>query len=109
MSSKADFESLRSLGFAGISGVFASVGGPTENPIRAFRLLNLTDADMYFTNDVTMSKWYVPAGSFVLYDVQSNINKKDDKSVFAIGTQFSVKEVTAPSSGLVCVECLYQR
>ena len=96
MSSKADFESLRSLGFAGISGVFASVGGPTENPIRAFRLLNLTDADMYFTNDVTMSKWYVPAGSFVLYDVNQILIKKMIKAYLQSEHNFQSRKLRLP-------------
>lgn len=51
---------------------------------------------------------FVAAGSYKLYDVQANMNaQKDDKYVLAIGTQFYVKQVTAPVSGDVYVECLF--
>jgi len=49
---------------------------------------------------------YLAAGSFRLYDLQANINKKDDKFVLEVGTQFSVKQITAPVSGNVYVECI---
>jgi len=108
MASRVFFEPIKTLGFGGISGAYASVGSVTENPVRAFKISNNTAGDLYFTTNLTQDEMFVAAGSFTLYDLQSNINPQfDDKFVLAIGTQFSVKQVTAPVSGSVYVECIY--
>ena len=108
MSSRALFEAIKTLGFAGISGAYASVGSPTEFPIRAFCISNNTAGDLYFTTNVLQDEMFLAAGSFRLYDLQSNINPQfDDKFVLPIGTQFSVKQITAPVDGSVYVECIY--
>jgi hypothetical protein len=110
MTARAFFEPLRKLLFGGISGTYASIGVPTLNGVRAFRIINNTEGDMTFTDDITVvdGKWFLPAGTFVLYDVQANMNaKKDDKFELSVGTQFSVKEETAPLSGSVRIELLH--
>lgn len=108
MASRAFFEAIKTLGFAGISASYASVGSPTTHPIRAFCISNNTQGDLYFTTDTTKDEMFLAAGSFRLYDVQSNVNPKfDDKMVFPVGTQFSVKQITAPVSGDVYVECIF--
>lgn len=102
------FEPIRTLGFAGISGAYASVGIPTTQRVRAFKISNNTSGHMMFTTDVTQDEIFVAAGSFTLYDLQSNINPKhDDSFVLKIGTQFSCKQITAPVAGSVYVECIY--
>ena len=61
-----------------------------------------------FTDDATLDKIFVKSGSFKLWDVQANINPQfDDKYVLPVGTQFSVKQLTAPVSGDVYIELLY--
>jgi hypothetical protein len=51
---------------------------------------------------------FLPAGSFKLYDLTANlVPGKDDNFVIAIGTQFYVKQVTAPVSGAVYIEDVY--
>ena len=51
---------------------------------------------------------FIARGSYKLYDIQSNMNGKfDDKYVVAIGTQFYVKQSTAPVAGDVWIECIY--
>jgi len=110
MASRVFFEPIKTLAFGGISGSYASVGSPTTNPIRAFCISNDTEGDMYFTTDTSQDEMYLAAGSFRLYDLQSNINPQfDDKCVLPIGTQFSVKQITAPVSGSVYVECIYAK
>ena len=108
MASRVLFEAIKTLAFGGISGAYASVGSPTTHPIRAFKISNNTQGDMYFTTNTAQDEMFVPAGSFTLYDLQSNINPQfDDKFVLAIGTQFSVKQITAPVAGSVYIECIY--
>jgi hypothetical protein len=108
MASRVLFEAIRTLGFAGISAAYASVGSPTAFPVRAFKISNNTAGDLYFTTNLSQDEMFLAAGSFTLYDLQSNINPQfDDKFVLAVGTQFSVKQITAPVSGSVYIECIY--
>ena len=108
MASRAFFEAIKTLGFAGISGAYASVGSPTTHPIRIFKISNNTQGDMYFTTNTSQDEMFVAAGTFTLYDIQSNINPQfDDKFVLETGTQFSVKQITAPVAGAVYVECIF--
>jgi hypothetical protein len=103
----ADFDSIRSLAFGGISGAYAAVGSPTTVLTRAICFSNDTLGAMLFTNDNTKDKIFVKAGSFKLFDVQSNMNAQfDDKYVFPIGTQWYVKQLAAPTSGSVYIEIL---
>lgn len=108
--SRAHFEPLRTLAAAGISGTYAAVGVPLTHQVRAFCITNNTQGDMIFSLDNTNAAgdMFVAKGSYKLYDVQANMNTKfDDKYVLAIGTQFYVKQNTAPTSGDVWIECIY--
>lgn len=110
MVARAFFDSLRTLAFGGISGSYAPVGVPLAHQVRAFCITNNTQGDLIFSlnNTDAAGNMFVAKGSYKLYDVQSNINPQfDDKYVLAIGTQFYVKQVTAPTSGDVYIECLY--
>ena len=107
MAARAFFEPIRTLGFAGISGAYASVGSASTREIRVFKIANNTAGDLYFTTDTGEDQMFLASGSFVLYDVQANIGPKDDKFVFPVGTQFSVKQITAPTSGSVYIEFIY--
>ncbi len=100
----ADFPTLLTLAAAGISGSFANVGAVTTQRWRGVIFINDTQGNMIFSNDGTNNKMFVKAGSFVLWDVQANMNpRKDDEFVFRIGTQWSVKQLTAPVDGDVYV------
>lgn len=106
----AYFEPLRSLGFASISGTYAAVGTPTTHQARAFCITNNTQGGMIFSldNTVAAGHMFVPAGTAKLYDVQSNMNAQfDDSFMLRIGTQFYVKQVTAPVAGDVYIEILF--
>lgn len=108
--SRAHFEPLRTLGFAGISAAYAAVGTPLDHMVRAFCITNNTQGDMIFSLDNTNAAgdMFVAAGSYKLYDIQANMNCQfDDKYVLAVGEQFYVKQNTAPVSGDVWIECLY--
>ena len=107
MTARAFFEPIRVLGFAGITGAYASVGTATSHTIKAFCISNNTEGDMYFTTDTGQDEMFLAAGSFRLYDVQANVGPSDDRFVFPIGTQFSVKQITAPVTGAVYLECIH--
>jgi len=108
MVSRAFFDEIRTLGFAGISAAYAVVGPVLSANARGICFTNDTEGDMLFTDDDTKDKIFVNAGSFKLWDLQSNINPQfDDKYVLPIGTQFYVKQITAPISGSVYIELIY--
>ena len=107
MVARADFDTLRSLGFAGISGAYAVVGSATTDYIRLVSFMNDTDGDLLITNDNTVDKIFLKAGSYKIIDVQANMNAQfDDKYVLPIGTQFYAKQSTAPTTGSVYIEML---
>jgi len=108
MVARAFFDDIRTLGFAGISGAYATVGSALTVQARMICFSNNTQGDMYFTDDNTADRIFVAAGSFKLWDVQANMNtKKDDRFVLPEGTQFYVKQITAPTSGSVYIEVIY--
>lgn len=107
---KVYFDTLRSLGFASISGTYAAVGTALTVEARIVCFTNKTAGDMIFSTDSTNSagQIFVPAGAFKLYDLTANlIPGKDDSFVLAKGTQFYVKQSTAPTSGAVYIELVY--
>ena len=105
---RAFFDEIRSLAFGGISPAYAPVGAPLDFNARGVCFTNDTQGNVMFTDDVTKDKIFVKAGSFKLWDLQANINPEfDDKYVLPIGTQFSVKQLTAPVSGSVYIENIY--
>ena len=105
-SRRALFEPLRVLAYTGISGTYAAVGAPLAFPSHAFRIINNTDGDMFLSYDGTTNFLFVPASSFVLYDISTN-NDVDTPFYFAAGTQWYVKQSTAASKNAVYIETIY--
>lgn len=107
---KVYFDTLRTLAFGGISGAYAAVGAPLTVEARIICFTNTTLGDMIFSTDNTIvaGQIFVPANSFKLYDMTSNlVSGKDDGFVIAKATQFYVKQVAAPVSGSVYIELVY--
>jgi hypothetical protein len=111
VAAKVQFDSLRTLGFAGISATYAAVGTAAAVPgIRMMCITNKTAGDMIFSisNTNVDGNLFIPAGSFKLFDFTSNIVPgKDDSFFVAQGTIWYVKQVTAPTSGAVYIEYVY--
>lgn len=107
---KVYFDTLRSLAFGSISGTYATVGSPLTVEARIICITNNTQGGMIFSTDSTNSsgQLFLPAGTFKLFDLTANmVPGKDDNFVIAQGTQFYVKQATAPTSGAVYIEILY--
>lgn len=103
------FDDLRSLAFGSISGTYAAVGAAFAHRVRLICLTNTSDGDMIFTIDSTISagQLLVPASSFKLFDLSSNTLLNQKEWVLPIGTQFYVKQNTAPTKGAVYIEALW--
>ncbi len=107
---KVYFDTLRSLAFGSISGTYAAVGTPFTVEARIICFTNKTQGDMILSTDSSNASGqiFLPAGAFKLYDLTANlVPGKDDNFVIAKGTQFYVKQVTAPVSGAVYIEDVY--
>ena len=102
----ARFDQLRSVGFASISGTYTALGTALGHASRVFRISNSTNGDMFVSVDAVNDNFFLPAGSFVLYDIASD-DDPDDRFRVSKGTQFYVKQSTAPTSGSIYLEVIY--
>lgn len=107
---KVKFDSLRSIGFASISAAYAAIGSALTVNGRIMIITNKTQGDMIISDDSADSsgKIFIPAGVSRVYDFETNMKQnRDDSFELAKGTQFYVKQVTAPVSGSVYLEFVY--
>lgn len=107
MSQVVSFEALRTLDYTGISASYAAVGTKFANPIRLICITNNTDGDMFFSTDGNTDMLFVAAGSFKLFDLNTNRQNSDQVWVLQKGTQFYVKQSTAATQKSVYIEVLY--
>lgn len=109
MAQQATFDTLRSLAAASISAAYAKIGTAATKPIHILKITNTTDADMLISVDGVNAGDILPKSSFCLYDVSANRDGYNpaDVMVFRAGTQIWVKQVSAPSTGLVYVTMIY--
>jgi hypothetical protein len=102
------YEPLRSLGFASISAIYASVGLPFSNPVRILKVTNLTDATMLVSLNGVDDHDIVPANGFFLYDYASNKANAAGLLEQPQGDRMYVKaESTLPTSGNIYVTVVY--
>lgn len=102
---------IKTLAFGGISGSYAALGTPITQNWRMFRIINATNGDLLISLNGTDDNFFVPATSFLLWDLSANAApvSQSDNLVLAINTQFYAKQSTAPSSGAVWVEGMYAK
>lgn len=100
-------ETLRSVGFAAIGASYVVLGSAFSNPIRLLVITNATNGDLLLSLDGSTDHFFIAASSFKLFDFNTNRLLVDQMWVLPTGTQFYVKQSTAPSSGSVYLEALY--
>lgn len=103
----AQFDTLRTVAFGGISGTYVIVGGPLTQPCRILTIVNGTNGDLFLSTDGINNMIFVPSASSVKYDISANRENPSNVFVLPLGTQFYVKQSTAPTSGAVYVEVVY--
>ena len=106
MIGQAKFEEIKELAFGSISGAYALVG-TTEHPVRIVNIKNGTEGTMFFSTDGTTDEMVVFKGTGEVYDISANRGQKASMFVFPVGTTFYVKQISAPTSGSVYIECIY--
>ncbi len=102
---RAVFDAVREVAFGGISGTYAVIGGPLTDHARVVIFTNSTNAEVYISADGIVNNFRMAANSFKLIDFSSN-KIRDDGLFVSVGTQFYVKQVSAPSSGAVWIEVI---
>lgn len=104
-------DAIRSISSGSISGSYATVGSAIAHNWRMFKITNNTDGDMLFSFDGSTDNIFVPAFGFTLYDVSTNVPPlaEFDNLVIGVGTQFYIKQSTAPTQGAVWIEGLYAK
>lgn len=109
-------DTLRTVAFGGISGTYVVLGAAFSHLARAVKITNLTAGNLFVsaTNGSTPSSggtednMIIPAGGFTLYDFTSNGGESQAKPFcFEKGTQFWVRQSTAPVSGAIYLEIVY--
>lgn len=102
-------DALRTIDAGSITSSYTNLGSPLTRNWRMFRITNNTDGDMLISLDGSTDNLFVPANSFVLYDLATNAQNVQDTDWFVmqIGSQFSIKYNTAPTTGDVWLEGLY--
>lgn len=101
----AVFQNIRTDAYSEISASYTTLGAPFLRPLRMIRIINDTDGKIMFSDDGVNDKFFLPANSFILYDISSNsvpnfpLRTKN-------GIQFYSKYLTAPTTGSVYIEAV---
>lgn len=104
----AKFSTVRSIAYSSIMATYATLDAPFLEPLRSFRLINDTDGKIFISVDGQFDYFFLPANSFVLYDVSANsvpnypLRTQD-------GLQLYIKYLTAPTTGSFYVESMYAK
>lgn len=102
---RVKFFPVGEVAFGGISGTYATLGSALTSHARIICFTNSTNADVYISADGVNNHLRLAAGSFKLFDFSTN-RIQDDGLFVELGTQFYVKQVSAPSSGSVWIEVI---
>ena len=111
---KADYEGLKTLGFAAIGANFVGIqdmsGNPASalHPIRIHTILNNTNADLLFSIDGIKPFVLIPALRSFTDDVCSNRTDQAGGSMLPEGTRLYIKDNgIAPTTGAIYWTILY--
>ena len=99
-------EAVRRLAFGGITGTFADLGTPFDQPVRILQIKNTTDVTSEITIDGTNVNFELPANSFDLYDVSAN-RTPQEMALLRVGIQLQARRPAAeanPIEGAVIVQ-----
>lgn len=106
LSNKASWSPLRSAAFGSIGAAYATIGTALTERAIVIAFKNATNGDVVVSTNGTADHLYMPAGSYAIWDVRTNAPFHTDY-LFAIGTQFYVKDGSvATSSGSFYIEVL---
>lgn len=98
-------ETLRTLAFGSISGTYAGIGTALLHPARLIYIVNQTDVLLTFSFDGVNDHFVIPANSYILIDITSNMTLTGGAFALAQGTRIYVKG--SPTMGAVYLSVFY--
>lgn len=98
-------DTLRSLAFGAISGVYAGIGSQFPFPVRIMHVLNDSDEILFFSTDGINDHWVLPTKSFLLLDLTANQTSIAGAAYIGAGTRIYVRGT--PAAGSVYVSTWY--
>lgn len=98
-------EALRSLAFGSISGTYAGIGSALLNPCRILYIVNNTDVLITFSFDGVTDHFVIPAQSFMIIDVTSNMTLTGGSLSISQGQRIYAKGT--PSLGSVYLTAFF--
>jgi len=102
------YEDLRSLGFASITGSYATVGTAFVNPVRILKVTNTTDVNILVSFDGVGDQDIVAANSAYVYDYTANKSTQSGFAEQSAGERIYVKaESDLPTLGNIYVTIIY--
>ncbi len=100
----AQFDALRSLGFAAIGATYAAIGAALTKPAVVLTFKNNTNGDVLVSTNGSTDHLFLPPNSFNVFDIRTNAMNLTDFA-FPIGTQFYLKDgPTVATSGNFYIE-----
>ena len=99
------YEPIKSIDSSTFTGSYQAVGAATVTEARIFKIVNNSNKGVTVSLDGSTDVDFVPASTFVLYDLGTNRGSPSPTLVLQPGTQFYVKG--AAGTGLVYVVILY--
>lgn len=101
-------EPLRSLAFGSIMNTFMGIGSHIDNPVRIFKIQNLTDQTLEYSFDGVDAHDILPECAFTLLDVTTNRSGESAGYYISVGTRVYARHTgTPPTSGAIYVSIWY--
>lgn len=110
MSIRMQAETMRSLGFAAISPVYAMIGTPLDHPSRVLYFQNLTDKLIYFSFDGVNDHFSLPFSAYFVLDTSANRTGPTEQIFFTQGQRIYARcdaGPGVPTAGTVNVSTFY--
>lgn len=105
---RAQFDTLRSLGYASIGASYVIVGTTFSQPVRGIKVVNTSNANLIVSYDGLNDNDVVTANGGYVYDYASNKSEQAGNLLQPVGNGVWVKqETSAPTSGTVYVVIIY--
>lgn len=99
------YETIKSIDSATFSGSYQAVGTATTHEARIFKIVNNSTMPVTISTDGTNDMDFLPASSFVLYDLGTNRGNPAPALSLPKNTQFYAKG--SAGTGLVYVVVIY--
>jgi hypothetical protein len=99
------YEAIKSIDSATFTGSYQAIGTATAHEGRIFKIVNNSNVGVTISTDGSTDMDFIPASTFVLYDLGTNRGNPTASLVLQKGTQFYIK--ASSGTGLVYVVVVY--